>query len=111
MRIFLKISAIIVSFIFTTIGFAQDTTTTTDTSNTSSTMQSTSPTPTTTNTNTNTTNTTMNKTSSTGQYFSDTAITTKVKADLLADSDISSLKISVTTKNGNVTLKGTVPDL
>lgn len=36
----------------------------------------------------------------------DTAVTTKVKASLLADSDISSLNISVETKKTVVTLSG-----
>lgn len=44
--------------------------------------------------------------SSMTQTMDDTAITAKVKASLLADSDISSLSISVETKQGVVTLTG-----
>lgn len=39
---------------------------------------------------------------------SDTAVTAKVKASLLADKDISGLDIHVTTNQGVVTLEGTV---
>lgn len=59
------------------------------------------------NTKTNTMQTT--KTTAT-QYISDTTITTKVKAALLADKDLNSLKISVTTNKGAVTLTGSVPN-
>lgn len=44
------------------------------------------------------------------QYMSDSKITLAVKAKLLADKDIKSTDISVTTENGVVTLTGTVPD-
>jgi len=44
----------------------------------------------------------------TGAYLSDTEITTAVKSKLLADKAVSSLKISVETDNGVVTLTGTV---
>lgn len=63
----------------------------------------------TTNTNANT-NTNTSQSTTAGQYLSDTAITAKVKSSLLADKDISSLRISVTTKNGKVTLSGKVKD-
>lgn len=49
-----------------------------------------------------------NSTETTGQYVEGTAITTSVKAKLLADSDISSFDISVDTTGGVVTLTGTV---
>lgn len=42
------------------------------------------------------------------QPVSDTWITTKVKADLLASSDVSGLDISVETTNGTVSLSGDV---
>jgi hyperosmotically inducible protein len=42
------------------------------------------------------------------QPMSDTWITTKVKADLLAESDVSGLDISVETANGTVSLSGDV---
>ena len=42
------------------------------------------------------------------QPMSDTWITTKVKADLLAESDVSGLDISVETANGVVSLSGDV---
>ncbi|MBB3342193.1 MULTISPECIES: BON domain-containing protein [unclassified Luteimonas] len=42
------------------------------------------------------------------QPMSDTWITTKVKADLLASSDVSGLDISVETSNGIVSLSGDV---
>ncbi|ATD68619.1 transporter [Luteimonas chenhongjianii] len=42
------------------------------------------------------------------QPVSDTWITTKVKADLLASSDVSGLDISVETANGIVSLSGDV---
>ena len=44
-----------------------------------------------------------------GQAVDDTAITTKVKTDLLAEKDVNGTAISVDTKNGQVTLTGTVP--
>lgn len=44
------------------------------------------------------------------QAMSDTWITTKVKAELLADRDAKGLKINVDTKDGVVTLEGTVAD-
>lgn len=42
------------------------------------------------------------------QAVDDTAITTKVKSKLATDSETSAMKISVDTKNGVVTLSGTV---
>lgn len=44
----------------------------------------------------------------TRQYISDTAITAKIKSNLIADKDIKSLSISVTTDKGIVTLSGNV---
>ena len=44
-----------------------------------------------------------------GQALDDTAITTKVKTDLLAEKGVNGTSISVDTKNGQVTLTGTVP--
>jgi hyperosmotically inducible protein len=44
-----------------------------------------------------------------GQAVDDTAITTKVKTELLAEKDVNGTAISVDTKNGQVTLTGTVP--
>lgn len=44
-----------------------------------------------------------------GQAVDDTAITTKVKTELLAEKDVNGTAISVDTKNGQVTLSGTVP--
>jgi hyperosmotically inducible protein len=46
--------------------------------------------------------------SSAGQVTDDSAITAKVKSALLADPDISSLKINVDTTKGVVTLKGEI---
>lgn len=43
-----------------------------------------------------------------GEYASDTAITGKVKAALVADKDLSALDVAVETNNGVVTLTGTV---
>lgn len=48
---------------------------------------------------------------SAGQVVDDTVITSKVKSALLADPDISSLKISVDTEKGRVRLKGEVKTL
>jgi len=45
---------------------------------------------------------------STGEYLDDTAITTKVKAKLLADSEVSGLAINVETFKGVVQLSGFV---
>lgn len=45
---------------------------------------------------------------STGQFLDSSAITTNVKAKLLADAQIHSLPISVYTYKGNVTLTGEV---
>ncbi|MGQ0793251.1 MAG: BON domain-containing protein [Deltaproteobacteria bacterium] len=45
---------------------------------------------------------------STGEYIDDTAITTKVKAALLADPEVSGLAISVETFKGVVQLSGFV---
>jgi hyperosmotically inducible protein len=43
---------------------------------------------------------------STGQYLDDTAITTKVKTELLTAKDVSASDISVETVNGEVELRG-----
>jgi osmotically-inducible protein OsmY len=48
---------------------------------------------------------------STGQVVDDAAITAKVKAALLADPDVSALKINVDTNQGKVKLKGEVKSL
>ena len=48
------------------------------------------------------------KQESTGQYIDSSAITTKVKANLLADKDIKALPISVETYKGTVQLSGFV---
>jgi len=48
------------------------------------------------------------KQESAGQYIDSSAITAKVKANLVADSEISSLPISVETYKGNVQLSGFV---
>lgn len=45
----------------------------------------------------------------TGEFLSDSAITTKVKANLLTEKNLKSLGIDVDTNNGVVTLTGTVP--
>lgn len=45
---------------------------------------------------------------STGEYVDDTAITAKVKAVLLADKEVSGLRINVETMKGVVHLSGTV---
>ena len=45
---------------------------------------------------------------STGQYFDDAVITTKVKAALLADEEVDGLDITVETHNGVVQLGGFV---
>lgn len=44
-----------------------------------------------------------------GQAIDDTTITTKVKAELLAEKDVNGSDISVDTKQGQVTLSGSVP--
>lgn len=44
----------------------------------------------------------------TGAYVDDAWITTKVKSEMVADSDVKAHKIDVDTKNGVVTLTGTV---
>lgn len=44
----------------------------------------------------------------TGQYIDDASITTKVKASILNDSQLSVLNIGVDTLHGTVTLTGTV---
>lgn len=44
-----------------------------------------------------------------GAYIDDSVITAKVKAALLEDKQVSSMKIKVVTKDGVVTLKGSVP--
>ncbi len=43
-----------------------------------------------------------------GDALADTAITTKVKTAMLADADVKGLQIEVETRNGVVTLRGTV---
>lgn len=43
-----------------------------------------------------------------GEVLDDTVITSAIKAELLADSDVSGLDIDVDTMEGNVTLSGTV---
>ena len=43
----------------------------------------------------------------TGEYVDDTWITTKVKSELIADSDTKASDIHVDTSNGKVTLTGT----
>lgn len=48
---------------------------------------------------------------SAGQTVDDAAITSKVKAALLADPDVAGLKINVDTAKGKVTLKGEVKSL
>ncbi|MER3446389.1 MAG: transporter [Candidatus Dadabacteria bacterium] len=47
---------------------------------------------------------------STGQYIDDSTITTKVKAALLADPDVSGLDVNVETFKGVVQLSGFVDD-
>lgn len=44
-----------------------------------------------------------------GAYIDDSVITAKVKSALVGDKQVSAMKITVTTKNGVVTLKGAVP--
>ncbi|ADJ66199.1 BON domain-containing protein [Herbaspirillum seropedicae] len=44
-----------------------------------------------------------------GAYIDDSVITAKVKAALVEDKQVSAMKINVTTKDGVVTLKGSVP--
>jgi osmotically-inducible protein OsmY len=46
-----------------------------------------------------------------GDVIDDTTITTKIKAALLADPDVSGFKTGVTTKDGRVTLKGEIKTL
>lgn len=46
-----------------------------------------------------------------GQFVSDSAVTAAVKTNLLADPDVKSLAISVSTDNGVVTLKGNVDNV
>jgi len=46
--------------------------------------------------------------SNTRQYIDDTAITTKIKAALVADSQVKATQVSVETKDGVVQLSGTV---
>lgn len=45
---------------------------------------------------------------STGKYLDDTAITAKVKAAILADSQLKATQVSVETNQGTVQLSGTV---
>lgn len=47
--------------------------------------------------------------SSAGSYVDDALITTKVKAALIEDKQVSGLKINVTTQQGIVKMTGTVP--
>jgi len=47
-------------------------------------------------------------TESTGEYFDDTSITTRVKADLLAHKDVSAAQVNVETFKGRVQLSGFV---
>ncbi len=54
-------------------------------------------------------NTAKGAASDTGEFLSDSAITTKVKAELLTEKNLKSLGIDVDTSNGVVTLTGTVP--
>lgn len=54
-------------------------------------------------------NTTKSAARDTGEFASDSAITTKVKASLLTEKNLKSLGISVDTSKGVVTLSGTVP--
>jgi len=49
-----------------------------------------------------------NATETTGQFLSDSSITTDIKSQLLMKKDISSLSISVATDKGIVTLTGNV---
>ena len=44
----------------------------------------------------------------TGQYIDDTAVTTKVKANLVADSSLHAADVTVNTNHGVVSLTGTV---
>jgi len=44
----------------------------------------------------------------TGEYVDDAWITTKVKSEMIADSEVKAHKIDVDTKNGVVKLSGTV---
>jgi len=44
----------------------------------------------------------------TGEYIDDAWITTKVKSEMIADSEVKAHKIDVDTKNGVVKLSGTV---
>lgn len=48
---------------------------------------------------------------STGEYFDDTGITTRVKANLLADKDVSGSAVNVETFKGRVQLSGFVKTL
>ncbi|MDB5770398.1 MAG: hyperosmotically inducible periplasmic protein [Burkholderiales bacterium] len=52
-----------------------------------------------------------NASRSTGQVVDDAAITAKIKAALLADPEVSALKVNVDTAQGNVKLKGEVKSL
>jgi osmotically-inducible protein OsmY len=54
-------------------------------------------------------NTVKGAASDTGEFLSDSAITTKVKASLLTEKNLKSLGIDVDTKEGVVTLSGKVP--
>lgn len=45
-----------------------------------------------------------------GEAVADSAITAQVKASLLADADLKTLDVSVETKAGHVSLRGTAPD-
>jgi hyperosmotically inducible protein len=48
------------------------------------------------------------KAEETGEYMNDTAITAKIKTDILSDPLLKSSQINVTTTNGVVTLNGIV---
>ena len=48
---------------------------------------------------------------STGDRLSDTEITTKIKAKITGDGDLSPFNINVDTKDGVVTLRGTVKSM
>ncbi len=53
---------------------------------------------------------TSSSTQKAGAYVDDSVITAKVKAAFVEDSQVSALKIKVTTKKGIVTLAGAVPN-
>lgn len=116
MKKLLKLSPLLLSVIFISVCSAEDQYTNQSTNqDTQYTNQNTTSQDTNQSTDQNTNQTTPDTSANThnsgvGQYISDSTITAKVKADLLADKDISSLSISVKTKKGQVTLTGHVPD-